>query len=73
MIPKDVLASIDAEIASLKEARALLKGSGKPAKIPSAQKNGRRKHAMSAEGRKRIAEAQRKRWAALKMTKAKTV
>lgn len=62
----EILASIDSEISILKQARALLTGtsnggsrggsilSGRPAK---------RKFTMSAEGRAKIAAAQRKRWA----------
>ena len=63
-----ILTTIDAEIARLQEARAVLAGIGargsRPV-TPSAPKK-RRKRGMSAEGRKRIAEAQRKRWAAQK-------
>jgi hypothetical protein len=43
----NILASIDSEIAQLKQARALLSN----------------KHKMSAAARKRIGDAQRKRWA----------
>lgn len=64
-----ILAQIDAEIARLNQVRALLGGASKPAasaaKTPSAPKSPRRKkRVLSAEARKRIAEAQRKRWAA---------
>lgn len=58
----EILASIDSEISVLKQARALLTGTNngthrvaKPAK--------KRKFTMSAEGRAKIAAAQRKRWA----------
>jgi hypothetical protein len=65
-----ILAEIDAEIARLTEARGLLASmnSGKPAATKSkAAKPAARKAAkrpLSAEARKRIADAQRKRWAA---------
>lgn len=71
-----ILAQIDAEIARLTKARALLSGSGATAaqaatKAASApQANRRKKHVLSAEARKRIAEAQHKRWAAQKAKNA---
>jgi len=73
-----ILAQIDSEIARLTQVRALLSGSGKPATktatktVTVAPKAGRRKkRVLSAEARKRIAEAQRKRWAAQKAKTAK--
>ena len=61
-----ILASIDAEIAQLKHARALLSGDGtKKAATPAAP----RKSKMSAAARKRIGDAQRKRWAKQKAAK----
>jgi fructoselysine-6-P-deglycase FrlB-like protein len=55
----DLLSAIDSEIARLQEARALLAGTGS-----SIAKRGRpAKYTMSAEGRARIAAAQRARWA----------
>jgi len=78
---KDILAAIDAEIATLEQAKALLSASGalvanrrpgRPAKavsvvVPKVQKT--RKHRkMSAEARERIRQAQIKRWAAQKGT-----
>jgi len=61
-----ILASIDAEIAQLKQARALLSGDGtKTADKPAAPK----KRKMSAASRKKIADAQRRRWAKQKATK----
>lgn len=73
----DILAAIDAEIACLKQAKALLSTSGavvtkrrpgRPAKVatvvaPKGQKIGKRRK-MSAEGRERIRQVQIKRWAA---------
>ncbi len=72
----NILAQIDSEIARLQQARKLLssletgsttagrkaaKGAAKPAN----------KSKISAEGRRRIAEAQRKRWAAQRATAKK--
>jgi hypothetical protein len=69
----NILASIDAEIATLTEARALLAGAipkkkpGRPKSTAiSTPKTKKKKHTLSAEGRAKIAEGQRKRWAALK-------
>ena len=72
----DILAGIDQEIARLQQARNLLAGDqprrGRPkgstsakkaAKSAPAKSTGRKKRRLSAEGRKRIAEAMRKRWA----------
>jgi len=76
----EILATIDQEIAQLQQARALLTGvaapvakrkPGRPRKtdaavIPVATKPARKKRKLSPEGRKRIAEAVKKRWAAQK-------
>jgi hypothetical protein len=63
----EVIASIDAEISRLQQARALLAGTGarttKKA-IKAGRKPGPKKRTMSGEARAKIAEAQRKRWAA---------
>jgi hypothetical protein len=60
-----IVAELDKEIARLKEARALLAGSNtsgaKIRKAPAIAKKSRGR--MSAEGRHRIAEAMKKRWA----------
>jgi len=78
-IVKDILSAIDAEIARLEQAKALLSASGAvsakrkpggPAKVatlvtPNVQKT-RKRGKMSAEGRERVRQAQIKRWAALK-------
>ena len=73
-----ILAQIDAEIAKLAQVRSLLNGIGKVAakitkrktkKTPApvkAKAKTRKKRVLSAEARKRIADAQRKRWAAQK-------
>jgi hypothetical protein len=79
MALKDVLSLIDAEIATLKEARALLAAGStvtvakrKPGRPPKVQPDSpkvsirKKKRKLSPEGRARIAEAARKRWAAQK-------
>lgn len=76
-----ILSQIDAEIARLTQVRALLSGSGTAATrsagktattAASAPKKGaRKKRVLSAEARKRIADAQHKRWAAQKAKTAK--
>lgn len=58
-----ILAQIDAEIAQLQRARALLVGKAKPAAAKAAKKAGRKKRVLSPEGRKRIADAVKRRWA----------
>jgi len=73
-----LIALIDAEIASLTQVRALLANTGKVAAIkvtePKAKKTPakaktRKRRVLSPEARKRIADAQRKRWAAQKAKK----
>ena len=58
----DLLASIDSEIASLTKARALLAGIGTGKSAPGIKP----KRKLSAAARKRIGDAQRKRWAAVR-------
>ena len=70
MSTSEILSLIDAEIASLQQARALLVAST-GTKLPRRHKaiavaKLKKKRTMSAEGRARIVEAQRKRWAAKK-------
>jgi hypothetical protein len=64
---KGIIAEIDAEIARLQQARALLSGGtvkAKPGRPKgSASKPQRRKRVLSADARKRIADAQKRRWA----------
>ena len=67
-----ILAQIDAEIARLTQARSLLANLGtvsvaapKTTTVPVKAKK-RKKRVLSPEARKRIADAQRKRWAAQK-------
>lgn len=81
---QEILATIDHEIAQLQRARALLSGGaaptakktgGSPKKATAAveplAKPARKKRKLSPEGRKRIAEAVKKRWAAQKAAAAK--
>jgi hypothetical protein len=81
MLINNIITEIDAEIARLTQAKALLAGtnriksaSGRPTATVGATnaslKPKRKKRRLSAEARARIAEAQRKRWAAQK-SKAK--
>jgi hypothetical protein len=59
---------IDAKIAEL---RALMHGGAAEASAPAEEGSPRKRRKMSAAGRKAIAEAQRKRWAAVKGTSGK--
>jgi len=70
-----LIQEIDSEISRLQQARALLsgesatrRGPGRPKaaaghKAVSASKPAKRKRRLSPEGRKRIADAMRRRWA----------
>jgi hypothetical protein len=67
----NILAQIDSEITRLQQARKLLAtlGTTTPSAGRKAAKSAAKpakKRKISAEGRRRIAEAQRKRWAALR-------
>ncbi|MEK6398085.1 MAG: hypothetical protein V4734_08365 [Terriglobus sp.] len=76
-----ILAEIDAQIAKLQQARALLAGSnaapavkkavGRPRKsaVTSTSRVGQKKRVLSPEARKRIADAQKKRWAESRKSK----
>lgn len=70
-----IVAEIDAEIAKLQQVRALLANTGKAMKMAerSAGKGVkvRKQRVLSPEARKRIADAQRKRWAAARAKKTK--
>jgi hypothetical protein len=57
---KQIITELDKEIVRLREARALLAGSSGGTKVSP------KRGPLSAEGKKRIAEAQRKRWAKAK-------
>jgi hypothetical protein len=63
----DVLSTIDSEITRLQQARVLLTGSttSRPGKKSSTQP-AKTKRKLSAAARRRIGDAQRKRWAAQK-------
>jgi len=75
----EILVQIDREIAQLQQARALLAGSSaaaapkKAAAAPAAKKTGKKKKKrnLTPEGRKRIAEAVKRRWAEQKKAAAK--
>jgi len=74
----EILVQIDHEIAQLAQARALLEGfaakSKKVAAAPVAKKavkKGKKKRNLSPEGRKRIAEAVKRRWAEQKKAAGK--
>jgi len=65
-----IIAEIDAQILKLQQARALLAGTSQPVRSgpgrPKGSVNastGKRKRKLSPEGRKRIADAMKKRWA----------
>ncbi len=74
MAIESILAQIDEEIAKLTQIRSLLATTGEVAKKvrgPKAKKTaakvkGKKRRVLSPEARKRIADAQRKRWAAQK-------
>ena len=86
----NIIAEIDAKIASLQQARAVLSGLGETAPVVVKAKRGRpkgstnavkavkvaktikRKRNLSPEGRKRIAEAMKKRWAERRAQATKT-
>lgn len=71
MAIENILAQIDSEIERLKQARSLLSSigtaasaSGRKSPKAAASSKPRKRRVLSAEARKRIADAQRKRWAA---------
>jgi hypothetical protein len=74
MAIESILTQIDAEIARLTHIRSLLssggevskKSAGTKAKKTPAKPKGKKRRVLSPEARKRIADAQRKRWAAQK-------
>lgn len=64
-----ILAAIDKEIAQLQQARNLLSGTERRGAARGGMGNElvvRKKRVLSPEARKRIADAQKKRWAAQK-------
>jgi hypothetical protein len=76
MAIESILAQIDAEIARLTQVRSLLANTGKVAVKATERKTkkatvkakakGKKTRVLSPDARKRIADAQRKRWAAQK-------
>jgi hypothetical protein len=75
-----IIAEIDAQIAKLQQARELLAGTTAPAgrgrpkgsKSAAASSAKPRKRKLSPEGRKRIADAMKKRWAERRKQNAKS-
>ena len=74
-----IIAEIDAQIKKLRQAREVLsgtvtasKGPGRPKGSKNATSGVRRKHKLSPEGRKRIAEAMKRRWAERRKQAAKS-
>ena len=73
-----IIAEIDAQIKKLQQARELLSGTVTASKGPGRPKGSknatgaRRKHKLSPEGRKRIAEAMKRRWAERRKQAAKS-
>lgn len=73
MAIENILAQIDSEISRLKQARALLANigtagaaTGRGSAKSAGKAKPRKKRVLSADARKRIADAQRKRWAAVR-------
>ena len=74
-----IIAEIDAQIAKLQQARTLLagtaqssgRGPGRPKGTASKKSAAPRKRKLSPEGRKRIADAMKKRWAERRKQNAK--
>jgi hypothetical protein len=74
MDTKEIIETIDAEIARLEKARALLNGDSTSAarhqrsqiSKPTSTPKGRKRRKISVEGRARIAAAQKARWAKAK-------
>jgi hypothetical protein len=64
----EIIAGLDEELSRLQLVRALLAGSNGHI---TTKRGPRKKHVMSAEARKRIGDAQRKRWATWKKTAKK--
>lgn len=74
-----IIAEIDAQIAKLQQARTLLAGAAIPTRGPGRPKGStnaagkrRKHHKLSAEGRRRISESQKRRWAEQRKAAAKS-
>jgi hypothetical protein len=66
----DILISIENEIQSLQQARALLSSlDGRRVSKPPIARRYRKRRTLSPEARKKIADAQKKRWAKQRETK----
>jgi hypothetical protein len=68
----DLISALDAEINRLQQARSILASLGATSlhsRAATKSATGKRKRKMSAEARKRIGDAQRKRWAKQKAPK----
>ena len=64
MTREELVVAIDEEISRLEKVRALLQGSGSSKFLASGTFTGvRKKRHLSADARKRIADAQKRRWA----------
>jgi hypothetical protein len=64
MTREEIVAAIDEEISRLEKVRALLQGSGGSKLLASGALAGaRKKRQLSPDARKRIADAQKRRWA----------
>lgn len=63
----EILVQIDREIALMQQARAVLAGSGPASSgkraVSATRKTAKKKRNLTPEGRKRIAEAVKRRWA----------
>lgn len=66
-----IIAELDREIAQLKQARALLANEHPSQRTKKKAVTAKRRGRMSAEGRRRIAEAMKKRWAERKKQSGK--
>jgi len=64
MTREEIVVAIDEEISRLEKVRGLLQGSGGNSLFASGSLSGvRKKRHLSADARKRIADAQKRRWA----------
>jgi hypothetical protein len=66
----EILSQIDREIAQLQKARDLLAGSQSKSKSAPAAQKPAKKRRLTPEGRRRIAEAVKRRWAEQKKAQA---
>jgi len=72
-----IIAEIDDQISKLQQARALLAGAAQPVRTGPGRPKGstnstKRKRKLTPEGRKRIADAMKKRWAERRKQAAKS-